>query len=317
MRKTGALVLVLAMSAALVAQRQGDLPSIQPRGRGMASSTETVHLSFQGMDRTYLLHIPTGAGSAAVPLVLAFHGGSQTAAQMEAMTGFSALADREGFVVAYPQGIENSWADGRGTTPADKKHIDDVGFARAMVADIVKRAPINSRRIYATGPSNGGILSNRLGCEMAVTLASIGSVIGTIASNVAPGCKPSSAIAVVGIQSVNDPLVPFNGGQVKEGARIGEGGNVESARATQELWRDANGCGAQPGVTNLPVRVNDGTSVVRRQYSGCKQGSDVVWYEIQGGGHRWPPHTATTPAEKIAARMFGVGRRLVPVQYSA
>ena len=225
---------------------------------------------------------------------------------MEEMTGFSALADRDGVIVVYPQGVDHSWADGRGTTAADKQHVDDVGFASAMVADISRRASINAKQIYATGPSNGGIFSNRLGCELAATLAGIGPVIGAIASDVAPRCQPASPIAVVAIQSVNDPLVPFNGGQVKENARIGEGGSVASARATQELWRAADGCGSQPGVTTLPVRVNDGTSVVRRQFPGCKSGTDVVWYEIQGGGHRWPPHQAATPAEKLAARLFGM-----------
>jgi polyhydroxybutyrate depolymerase len=239
-------------------------------------------------------------------LVLAFHGGSQTAEQMEAMTGFSALADRAGFVVAYPQGIDNSWADGRGTTAADRKHVDDVAFVSAIVADVARRASINAKQIYATGPSNGGILSNRLGCELAVTLAGIGPVIAAIASDVAPRCKPASPIAVVAIQSVSDPLVPFNGGEVGDNGRIGAGGSVESARATQDLWRAADGCGAQPGITPLPVRVNDGTSVVRRQFPGCKSGTDVVWYEIQGGGHRWPPHQAATPAERIAAQLFGV-----------
>jgi polyhydroxybutyrate depolymerase len=306
MTKIGILLLAFVMAAPAAAQRQGRLPIAQGRGPGAAPSSVTVHLPFQGLDRTYLLHAPTRAGSTPAALVLAFHGGSQTAEQMEAMTGFSALADREGFVVAYPQGIDNSWADGRGTTAADKQHVDDVGFASAIVADISRRASINVKQIYATGPSNGGILSNRLGCEMAATLAGIGPVISAIASDVAPRCRPASPIAVVAIQSVSDPLVPFNGGQVGENGRIGAGGRVASARATQDLWRAADGCGSQPGVTTLPVRVNDGTSVVQRQFPGCKGGTDVVWYEIQGGGHRWPPHQATTPAEKIAARLFGV-----------
>src|SRR5438477_7723712 len=93
------VVVALALSAPAESQRRGAI--IQGRGRGVARSTQTVHLVFQGMDRTYLLHMPVRTSSAPAPLVLAFHGGSQTADQMEEMSGFSELADREGFVVAY------------------------------------------------------------------------------------------------------------------------------------------------------------------------------------------------------------------------
>ena len=279
----GAFIFVTVLTATPQAQRRGILPRIQGRGesRGRRGATETVQIAFQGMDRTYSIHVPgrlrlTDGPPAA--LVLAFHGGSQTAQQMEDMTGFSTLADRENFIVAYPQGVENSWADGRGSTTADTRHVDDVGFTGALIADIEKTHRIDPRRIYATGPSNGGILSNRLGCELADTLAAVGPVIGTIASNISPRCKPSRPIAVAGIQSVNDPLVPFAGGQVKENAHVGQGGSVDSARATQELWRAIDGCAAEPAVTTLPVRVNDGTSVSRRQFAGCKAGAVVVWY---------------------------------------
>jgi polyhydroxybutyrate depolymerase len=113
-------------------------------------------------------------------------------------------------------------------------------------------------------------------------------------------------VSVAGVQGVSDPVVPFNGGEVGGPLKGAAGGNVESSRATQELWRSLEGCGATPASTAMPARVNDGTSVTRRVYPGCRAGTEVTWYEIQGGGHRWPPHRPQGIKEVIARREVGV-----------
>src|SRR6186997_1467020 len=104
---------------------------LEPKGSG----TETVTLSFDGRTRQYLLHVPPSPDGA---LVLAFHGGGLSGAQQQATSSLDKIADRERFIVAYPEGFESGWADGRGVLPADKLGIDDVGFARAVVADIAR-----------------------------------------------------------------------------------------------------------------------------------------------------------------------------------
>src|SRR5438105_2966318 len=318
MRQTLRLLLctafgVAALGGSLGAQRDQFRERLKERLAGRSNTketsttpagTENIAITFQGMTRHYLLHAPAAATGA---LVLAFHGGGETGAQQEEMSGFDALADREHFIVAYPEGIGKSWADGRNTTTADKQSVDDVGFAKAIVADIARTHTVDRARVFATGPSNGGIFSNRLGCDAADTFAAIAPVIGTMPSNIAPGCHPSAPVAVVGVQGVADPVVPFNGGDVGgtlEGAAAG--GAVQSSRATQELWRSLNGCSSAVAATSLPIVVRDGTSVDRRSYSGCRAGADVVWYEIQGGGHRWPPKQASGPAEMLAGRTFGI-----------
>ena len=244
-------VAVAGLAASLEAQREG-------RGRQGASAARTVALSFQGRVRQYLLYVPAAPNGS---LVLAFHGGGQTTAQMQRISGFDALADREHFIVAYPEAFERSWADGRHVTIAEKQGIDDVGFAKAVVADIAGTHTIDRSRVFATGLSNGGIFSHRLGCEAADTFAAIAPVIGAIATRPAASCRPSAPVAVVGVQGVADPSVPFDGGYV--GGRP-EGGGVLSSRATQELWRSLNGCAPTAESTPLPIFVQDGTSVVRR-----------------------------------------------------
>jgi len=280
--------------------------SALPVVSALSPISESHKINFQNRDRRYLLHAPPQSGRPA-PLVLVFHGGSDTPENMEEISGFSALADRGGFIVAYPEGVERAWADGRNSTPPERAGVDDVGFARAVVADIGRRFEIDRRRIYATGPSNGGIFAIRLGCEAADMLAAIGPVIAGIAEPFAASCRPSEPIAVVGIQSVADPMVPFGGGEVGEHNQFARGGRVEGSRATQELWRTLDGCRPEPQVTALPRLVDDGTSVAKRAYEGCRAGADVEWFEIAGGGHRWPPHTAARPlAERFARRELGV-----------
>jgi polyhydroxybutyrate depolymerase len=271
---------------------------------GETTQTQSVKLTFQGMNRRYLLHVPDRSSGA---LVLAFHGGSETPDNLETVSCLTKLSDREHFIVAYPEGIDKSWADGRKSTAADKKGIDDVGFAKAIVADIAKTHDVDMARIYATGPSNGGIFSNRLGCDAADTVVAIAPVIGAMPSNLAQHCKPRLSVSVIGIQGVADPVVPFQGGEVG-GSLEGKaaGGKLESSRATQELWRTLEGCSADVSSAVLPVRVKDGTKVTKRIYSGCREGSDVVWYEIDGGGHRWPPHQSNGLMEKRASGTLGV-----------
>jgi polyhydroxybutyrate depolymerase len=300
------LAVALLLVTAVVGQRAAV-------GAGSASAATSVTLQHHGVARRYLLHLPqTRPGEGApLPLVIAFHGGGEPPENLESITGFDALSDREHFIVAYPEGIDRSWADGRGTTAADRKGTDHVGFAKAVVADIARTHAVDRARVFATGPSNGGIFANTLGCAAADTFAAIAPVIGTIATAVAPKCHLSAPIAVIGVQGVADPVVPFGGGEVGgtlEGAAAG--GTVESGRATQELWRRLNGCASTPVVTPVPPHVEDGTSVTRRVYSNCRGGADVEWDEIAGGGHRWPPSQPERPlTRRMADRVLGTSSR--------
>jgi polyhydroxybutyrate depolymerase len=263
-----------------------------------AQSSGPVTLSFQGRARQYLLHVPAAPSGA---LVLAFHGGGQFASQMRHVSGLDAIADREHFIVAYPEAFERSWADGRGVTSAEKQGVDDVAFAKAVVADVARTHPVDRRRVFATGLSNGAILAHRLGCEAADTFAAIAPVIATITPAVAASCRPSAPVAVVSVIGVADPSIPFGGGYVGPGTA---GGRELGSRATEELWRTLNGCAPEVTTTKLPAVVQDGTSVDRRSYSGCR--ADVLWYEIQGGGHRWPPHRDDGAQEALSRSENGV-----------
>src|SRR4051812_9108317 len=150
-----------------------------------------VTLTYQGRTRQYLLYVPANPNGA---LILAFHGGGQTGAQMEATSGFDALADREHFIVAYPDAVDRVWYDGR---DFGRKDVDDVGFAKAVVDDIARTHTVDRTRVFAAGLSNGANLVTRIGCEAADAFAAIAVVSGTIATNILSSCRPARPVAAI------------------------------------------------------------------------------------------------------------------------
>ncbi len=238
------------------------------------------------LERTYLLHVPpTLPCGMPAPLVLVFHGGGGQAKGMASLTSFSELSDKEGFLVAYPEGIEKNWNDGRYVekSRAHRENLDDLAFIHALIDDIAKRHPVDPRRIYATGISNGGFFSNLLGARMSTRIAAIAPVVGGMAPTVADGFKPDQPVSVLILQGTDDPLVPYDGGDV----RFGRGQTIPTEEVVKK-WVDHDGCG--PATTDvLPdLDPGDGTYVSRTRYSVGRGGTEVMLYRIEGGGHTWP-----------------------------
>lgn len=232
-----------------------------------------------GMDRTYTVHVPPGDP---VGLVLSLHGGGGTGVGQRGLTDFDTVADENHLVVAYPDGFEKSWADGRGASPADRRHVDDVGFLVALAAKLQGDYNIAPGHVFATGMSNGGFMSNRLACERADVFAAIAPVAGTLGAGVA--CNPSRPVSVLEAHGTADPLVPFKGGDVR-----GRGGLSHAIAVTSmvDKWRAVDGCHGDPTVQVLP-NVGDGTVVHRFDSAGCAASTEVVFYQIDNGGHTWP-----------------------------
>jgi polyhydroxybutyrate depolymerase len=232
-----------------------------------------------GVGRNYLLITPSSYQSGhPVPLVLVFHGAGGSPRQMARHTGFTALAEREGFVVAYPAGLRRRWNDGRGIVSSD-----DVAFIKALLDTLEVQLSIDPRRIYATGISNGAMFSYRLACDLPGVLAGIAPVAGAMPSALAERCVHAPSVALAAFQGSADPLVPYAGGGVAV-----RRGQVLPAVGSVELWATIAGCVGAPTVTLEPDRVTDGTRVRLSVWSGCKDGRDVELYTIEGGGHTWP-----------------------------
>jgi polyhydroxybutyrate depolymerase len=243
-----------------------------------------------GRERSYRVYIPQSFGAATAPaLVIGLHGGGSNGADFETMTGLSALADHEGFIVAYPNAIgvyheKLYWNDGR------VPEVDDVGFIRRLIDELVGRLGVDPARVYVTGFSNGASMSNRLGVELGDKLAAIAPVAGTLGIIQAQDWQPLRALPVMYVHGTTDPFAYYTGGS----AGTWRGSSL-SAPAHVAWWAQKNACGPQPQETLLPDRADDGTRVTRSVYSNCRANADVIFYSIDNAGHTWPDGAPWAP----------------------
>jgi len=250
-------------------------------------------LTFGGVPRTYLVHAgsPQPAG-----LVINLHGAGMNGDQQAALTGYDAVADRYGFVVAYPDGIDMSWADGRGASLPDRQRVDDVGFLAALIERLSQEYRIPPGRVFVTGMSAGAFMANRLVCDRADLVSAIAPVSGTLGAGFP--CAPSRPVSVMAVHGTADPVVPFEGGPM-----VGRGGpsTIVSAPALVERWREINRC---PGpLVNDPAATGE---IQEMSATGCAGDTEVVLVRINGGGHTWPAGRFALPAAVVGPTSFAV-----------
>jgi polyhydroxybutyrate depolymerase len=237
----------------------------------------TIMIDHGGVTREYTLHVPPGYdGSQRVPLVMNFHGFTSNMAQQVIFSAMNPTSDARGFIVAYPNGLANpggtsqSWNAGACCAFGDTTR-DDVGFTRAVVADISSKACIDPKRVYSTGMSNGGFMSHYLACEATDLFAAIGPVAGVLGIPDAE-CQPSRPISVIHFHGTMDTLVPYNGG--------GTAGAGVAAMFAE--WGARNGC------TGDPVQTFTNGAAHCDTYDSCNAGVKVTLCTIDGMGHCWP-----------------------------
>ena len=248
-------------------------------------------LTVDGLKRTYRVHTPTSPDGTSpddkpLPVVIVMHGGGGNAEHMERFDGFNAKADAAGFIVAHPNGTGRrkflTWNAGDCCGSAARTHVDDVKFIAAMLDDLAKRYNIDKRRVYATGMSNGAMMSYRLAAELADRIAAIAPVSGTMSVH---DPKPARPVPILHIHGTADSVVPYNGGHGEHTKRIGEHMAVADCIAT---WRKINRCDTPPTGADLPDQHNDRTTVHIDRYTPQADGAPIELWTIEGGGHRWP-----------------------------
>jgi polyhydroxybutyrate depolymerase len=248
----------------------------QGRWSGTRTGSIEGRIASGGVSRHYLLHVPASYQSGVpVPLVINFHGLGSNSNQEQALTGMSAKADREGFFVVYPDGINAEWATGPG---ADGQR--DRQFVRDLLASLESQYSIDPQRVYATGISNGGGMTDRLGCYLADVIAAIAPDSG--AYNFWQDCHPSRPVPVLAFHGLDDQIVPYLGGT--------PGLLLPSIPDWAAAWAQRDGCALTPVETN-PVA---GVSI--RTWSGCQGNSQVILYTLANHGHSWPGSTVMPAA---------------------
>jgi len=224
------------------------------------AATTVESLTVGGETRSYRLHIPEGVRDP-LALVIAFHGLHGNASQIEKSSGFSELADREKFIVVYPEGIDEKWRFA-GRTDADVK------FTLAIIEAAAAKAPVDRRRIYANGMSNGAMMSWRLACDAPDAFAAFGFVSGAYLSV----CNsPPRA-----------PLIIFHGTEDKVLAYDGRG-RFMAVRVFAVRWAAGSGC--KPNEKGEIIYQNGDATGERWR---CQTGHEVDLYTLQGRGHSWP-----------------------------
>ncbi|WP_197028157.1 PHB depolymerase family esterase [Bosea sp. 117] len=261
------------------------------RDRAAADGLEHGTLNFGGAARSYYLYRPARlpAGTPA-PAVIVLHGGLGNGERVAKQSRITDYADRLGFVAVLPEAAGTQWNDGRETTAGN---ADDVGFISALIDSLVKKGTVDPARVFAIGVSNGGMMAQRLACDTG-RLAAVAAIVANMPSALMRRCSPARPVPIVFFLSTADPIMPFNGGDVTTFAGRGAGGAVASAGQTVDFWARANQCGPERS-SRLPDRVDDGTHVVQHDFSQCRAGAEVRFFEVIGGGHNWPGLGRSTP----------------------
>jgi polyhydroxybutyrate depolymerase len=225
--------------------------------------------------RSYVLHIPAGYdGSKAVPLVVDFHGLTGSGSQEESTTLYKPLTDADGVVSAYPTGKSGPMGAGWNVGPCCVADVDDVAFAKALVADVEKVACIDAKRVYAVGFSMGGGMTHYLACHAAdVFAAAAPAAFDLLEENVA-GCTPSRPITVIAFRSHGDTFVDYNGARSTYVASMPI--TFLGAKATFAKWAQIDQCTGTPSAED-----SNGCST----YSSCGDGVQVTLCSKAGGTH--------------------------------
>jgi polyhydroxybutyrate depolymerase len=225
------------------------------------------------------LYVPASyTGDEPVPLLFNFHALGSNAQQQMAYGDFRPIADRDGFLVAHPQGTQSESEPPLNFWNVGAEGVDDVGFTAAMIDSIAAEYNIDRERVYAAGMSNGGTFSHHLAGLLSDEIAAIASVSGPMTPPMVVVSNPVHPTPVMHIHGTEDPLVPYDGRPP-----------FLSIAAQLEYWVDYNSCSPTPSITQLPdVNPDNGITVEHVVYGGCDSNVRVEHLKIIGGTHAWP-----------------------------
>jgi polyhydroxybutyrate depolymerase len=245
-----------------------------------------------GLRRSFRVHVPSGyTDSQTFPLIVVIHGAFSTAKEMEKHRGFSELADREGFLVVYPEGFGllgflQHWNSGHCCGKALESNLDDVGFIARVIDDVCARFKVDRSRIYMAGNSNGGMLTYRFAAEISDVPAAIAVVAGAI------GGKPSGeqaewriphpgrSVPLIVFHGLSDRAVPYAGGR---SLRKRHDRTFVAVGESVAFWVQNNDCVPTPRRQSLY-----GGRVMLESWSGCIADGEVMLYSIERWDHVWP-----------------------------
>ncbi|MBI1214935.1 MAG: hypothetical protein GC185_03840 [Alphaproteobacteria bacterium] len=277
---TALLLCCLTLAAPAYAFGRGE--SAVPQG------AQKRQMAVDGQTRRYLIQ-PVGDG-ARHPVVILLHGGTGTAEKTWGQTDLPALARENKFILVAPEGENNHWNDGRGTTISSQgpSTADDIGFLHALIGQVVKNDNGDARAVFMTGASNGGLMTISYACgKYAGDLRAAAAVIADLPVKTAKDCNMDAKMPWMSVNGTEDPLMPFNGqaeGTVKHGKPQPA---LMSATETFNFMADRAGCAKEYDWRQLNGGGGDDWAEERRR-KGCDGGTQSLQYILHGDGHTWP-----------------------------
>lgn len=260
--------------------------------------THTIELEHEGRQRQALVHVPDGAGEPPWPVVLNFHGGGGHAANQQDYSRLHELGAREGFVTVYPDGTGgilgrlHTWNAGDCCGYAARENVDDVGFTAALIDRLIDILPADRARIYATGLSNGAMMTYRLAESLGDRLAAVAPVAGIVA----PTTTNSNPVPILHLHSRDDPRALFDGGLGPPFPLTRTRVHHPPVTASLTAWAERNGCEPARAATDEASTWRGPDTehrAVRLIYADCPAGATVQLWRLTGAGHVWP---GATPA---------------------
>lgn len=271
----------------------------------LGAGDHIVKLQHGGHERSAIVHVPRHAAeTSALPVVLNFHGGGGHGANQKEYSLLDSFADQETFVAVYPNGngrFENrllTWNAGTCCGYAAINNIDDVGYVRELLTQISEKLPVDRRRVYATGLSNGGMMSHRLAAQASDVIAAVAPIAGGM---VLPTITSSRAMPIMHFHSVDDPRALYGGGLGPPFPLTNS--QVFHPNIDQMIakWVKHNGCASEPTVAERRAdRDSRGHTATKYVYSSCRDGVEVVLWKLSGAGHVWPGGK-----QKVMERILG------------
>ena len=247
-------------------------------------------LRHQGRKRTFYYHGKVNKRSARTkPVLFVLHGGGGTPARAASDYGFTPIADRDGFLVVYPEGVDGHWNNGSGDAAlsgVDVTKVDDVGFFRQLFDHVAQELKGDPQRFYVTGVSNGGSMTHRLGIELGERIAAIAPVIANLPVQLATQ-RPACALPVLLMNGTADPLMLWGGTPDKY-----------STDETIRYWLENNRGRRFPRASSVSLpdtNRRDDSTVEVTTYTGLE--APVVLYTIHGGGHTLPGGSTKAPKQ--------------------
>jgi polyhydroxybutyrate depolymerase len=277
-RRAGA---ALAVGLLVAACSSNDKSSISPHATATGNPASTTaaqigmtHATLRvgGIARSYRLFVPEAV--APLALVVALHGGLGSGDQLADTSQFEPLAERERFVVAFPDGVGATWNAGTCCGTAVTRKIDDVAFLRSLVDEIARKVSIDRTRVFAVGHSNGAMMAFRLGCEASDVFSAVVPVAGSLEID---RCAPTKPVALLAIHGDADRNHPIDGGT---GDRSISNVAYRAMSTSLVMWTAAMGCTSSSDAVAGPIRTTT--------WSGCRQGVATKYSVVAGADHPWP-----------------------------